>query len=235
MKLTALRALAVAGAMGAALAGIAVHGNSASAASVTVPLTPAPGAASYGAGSAFYDSTGASLLVHVDVAGARPATSYRVSACAAFGGPFSCVSDSYGDVVTSDAVGTIHATVATPVPARMDVVTLTNAVDAGDTYRAWFNGAATVYNVPVTPIVYPSVYAPGVTTVNGVVVVPAGTTYVAGTACPRGYVGPLSVVTSTIGPYYGFYANYGYFLQVFRPYVTVPGAFQTVTVYCNGF
>src|SRR5689334_18682510 len=68
------------------------------AASPAVPLNPLPQAASYGNGSASYDTTSGGLVVHINLARARGGVVYRISACANNGGQLDCASDPNTDL-----------------------------------------------------------------------------------------------------------------------------------------
>jgi hypothetical protein len=243
MNVFGKRAAVALGVVGLAVAGVAVRTTGASAAG-SYPLVPTSNVA-YGTGSVGVDYAGPNVVVHIDISGARPATLFKVSACANYGG-LQCNSDPANDLMMTDTNGAFHGSFAVPAPSRTDAVTLVDQRDANDGYQAAINPAnyippSTVY-VPQTPVyaptlpyinpAFPYVYNPVVrypfvvTTgnPNAMVFVPLGTSLQPGVVCPAGFHGPLVV---GIGGY-----GYPFFTPFTWPFTGLPASAYTMTVNC---
>ncbi len=197
----------------AMLVGALVVGvGSAAADTFSFPLLPVAGANSSGSGIVSVTPFVGTILVQIDLNGARAGNSYNFAICSNTGVALSCTS---GGTITTDATGSFHGSVFAGSSARTDLLTLVNTVDPSDAYQAVtgtmdvsstpFRGVAPIYPDPSgMGVGYPGgnstsffITTPGtlpagaVTAPDGSILFPATGGNLLSFACPVGYSGPL--------------------------------------------
>src|SRR5579864_5489264 len=120
MRLTFARVGALLGVVGLAAGALALGSGTARAFPVSIPLSPMPGSIATGGGSIFTDPQMSPPIVTITLAGAKPSTTFQVSACQSYNGFGACYNSGLTDQITTDASGGFNGTVTLPVAPTFD-------------------------------------------------------------------------------------------------------------------
>lgn len=133
MKFTLARTGALLGALGIAVAGLLTGTGGVSASPASVGLFPGVGSTATGGGSILFNPTMSPLSITVNIAGAKPSTTFTVAACSTFGG---CVNSGAASQFTTDALGNATVTVSDPGITPVALITATDNGNATDNFAA---------------------------------------------------------------------------------------------------